>query len=298
MNGPLTYNDKPILVISPSGQDVYVAFNVKLASYVAVSHNYGETFSLEQTSNESLWWYTYGGTYAPDGSVYFAQAGESGNKTGGTSTNQGHVGGPDKLFVLKLRHDGTVAANAYLGESATPTPCSIPGCYVDYFAAQSSVAAGPSGGLMVAYTFNTQNAAPHQLYVRTSTNGVLWSKPILVNQKGDSNFPAIASGPTAGDFRLAWQDNRNSACWNCGGLGDWETWYSRTTTDGGSWGAAVQLSNLGSGASYKTALGYAFTDGDYFGLAVSPTGTNYAIWGEADGSSVYCCGGAWYTQGG
>ena len=58
MNGDLTYNDKPILEISPSGQDVYVAFNVKTASYVAVSHDYGQTFAQVQTSNESLWWYT------------------------------------------------------------------------------------------------------------------------------------------------------------------------------------------------------------------------------------------------
>src|SRR3989442_9053175 len=80
MNGALSYKDKPILLISPSGQDVYVAFNVKLASYVAVSHDAGRTFAQVKTSNESLWWYTYGGTYAPDGSVYFAQAGEAGAK--------------------------------------------------------------------------------------------------------------------------------------------------------------------------------------------------------------------------
>jgi hypothetical protein len=297
MNGDLTYNDKPILVISPSGQDVYVAFNVKLASYVAVSHNYGLSFSLEPTSNESLWWYTYGGTYAPDGSVYFAQAGEMGNKSTGKITNQGHVDGPDKIFVLKLHHDGSVAANTFLTKSATPTPCSIFQCYPDYFAAQAAVAADGAGHLMVAYTFNALNASPHQLYVRTSTNGVTWSSPILVNRLGDSNFPAIVSGPTTGDFRLAWQDNRNNGCWNCGGLGDWETWYTRTTNSGATWIGDVQLSNLGSGAPYKTPEGYNFTDGDYFGLAASPSGTNYVIWGEADGSSTYCCGGAWYAMG-
>ncbi len=302
MNGGLTYNDKPILEISPSGQDVYVAFNAKTASYVAVSHNYGLTFSLVRTSNETLWWYTYGGAYDPvDGSVYFAQAGEAGTTTNGagkTITNGGHVGGLEKIFVLHLNHAGTAWTNTFIEPSATPTPCSISACYVDYFAAQASVAVDTAGTAMLAYTENAVNGTPHDLYVRTSTDGVDWSGRILVNSIGDSNFPAIAAGPTAGDFRLAWQDNRNNACWNCGGLGDWNTWYTRTTNGGGKWIADVQLSNQGSGAPYKTPLGYAFTDGDYFGLAVSPsTGVNYVIWGEADGSSIYCCGGAWSTSG-
>ena len=302
MNGNLTYNDKPILEISPSGQDVYVAFNVKTASYVAVSHDYGRTFTQVETSNESLWWYTYGGAYDPvDGSVLFAQVGEAGTKVNGagkTLTNGGHTGGLEEIFVLKMDHAGTSWTNTYIDPSATPTPCAISGCYSDYFAAQASVAVDPSGGMKLAYTMNTANATPKDLYARTSTDGVHWSGRILVNALGDSNFPVVASGPTAGDFRLAWQDNRNSACWGCGGLGDWNTWYARTTIDGGKWTADVQLSNLGSGAWYKTASGYAFTDGDYFGLAVSPsTGVNYLIWGEADGSSLYCCGGAWFTSG-
>jgi hypothetical protein len=302
MNGALTYNDKPILEISPSGQDVYVAFNVKTASYVAVSHDYGQTFIQVKTSNESLWWYTYGGTYNPvDGSAYFAQAGESGTTTNGagkTITNAGHVGGPQKIFVLKMNHAGTSWTNTYIETSATPTPCAISACYVDYFAAQGSIAADSLGNLMLAYTANAVNGTPHSLFARTSADGVHWSGRILVNSLGDSNFPIVASGPAPGDFRLVWQDNRKNACWNCGGLHDWNTWYTRTTNDGGKWTADVRLSDLGSGAWYKTALGYDFTDGDYFGLAVNQvTGVNYVIWGEADGSSIYCCGGAWYTSG-
>jgi hypothetical protein len=298
MNAGLGYNDKPILVISPSGKDVYVAFNAKLASYVAVSHDFGQTFTLVKTSSESLWWYTYGGTYAPDGSVYFAQVGEAGAKTHGKMTNQGHTDGVQKIYVLKMNHDGTAWQNVYLGTSATATPCAIFGCYGDYFAAQAAVAADSNGHVTVAYTLNEANATPHALFVRTSTDGVSWSSPIRVNNQGDSNFPAIVAGPTAGDFRLAWQDNRKSGCWNCGGLGAWNTWFARTTDNGGTWTASVRLSDLGSGPPYKTLDGYAFTDGDYFGLAVDSSGTNYVIWGEANGASIYCCGGAWYTRGG
>src|SRR2546425_9596832 len=163
MNGALTYNDKPILLISPSGQDVYVAFNVKLASYVAVSHDAGRTFAQVKTSNESLWWYTYGGTYAPDGSVYFAQAGEAGAKTNGKGTNQGHTDGIQKIFVLKMKHDGTAWQNLYLDTSAKSTPCAVFACYGDYFSAQATVAADSTGHLVVAYTLNTADAAPHAL---------------------------------------------------------------------------------------------------------------------------------------
>ena len=71
-----------------------------------------------------------------------------------------------------------------------------------------------------------------------------------------------------------------------------------TSTDGGAtWGGQVRLSNLGSGAPYKHPDGYDFTDGDYFGIDVSITGVAHVIWGEADGSSLYCCGDVWFTKG-
>ncbi len=115
-----------------------------------------------------------------------------------------------------------------------------------------------------------------------------WSTGTLVNAQGDSNVPQIDRAPTAGDFRLAWQDNRT---------GQFNTWYARTTDGGSSWGPQVRLSNLSSGAPYKSPAGYTFTDGDYFGIAVSSTGVAHVAWGEADGSSLYCCGDVWYSRG-
>ncbi|HYT16664.1 MAG TPA: hypothetical protein VEO18_00245, partial [Thermoplasmata archaeon] len=227
----------------------------------------------------------------------FAQAGEAGAKTNGKRTNQGHTDGIQKIFVLKMNHEGTAWENVYVDTSMVATRCAISGCYGDYFAAQSSIAADAAGNLILAYTRNDVNGTAHKMYLRTSSDGVSWSSPVVFNDQGDSNFPAIAAGPTAGDFRLAWQDNRNAVCWDCGGLGSWNTWYAQTTDGGTAWTANVRLSNLEGGASYKTPAGYSFPDGDYFGLAVDSGGTNHVIWGEADGSSLYCCGGAWYTRG-
>ena len=59
----------------------------------------------------------------------------------------------------------------------------------------------------------------------------------------------------------------------------------------------MKLSNRTSGAPYKSPAGYTFPDGDYFAIAVSSAGITHAIWGEADGSSIYCCGDTWYAQG-
>src|SRR2546427_9166043 len=249
MNGALSYNDKPILVISPSGQDVYVAFNVKLASYVAVSHDAGQTFAQVQTSNESLWWYTYGGTYAPDGGVYFAQAGEAGAKTNGKRTNQGHTDGVQKIFVLKMNHEGTAWQNVYLDTSMVATPCAISECYGDYFAAQAAVAADAAGNLLVAYTRNDVNGTAHRMFIRSSSDGVSWSGTVLFNDQGDSNFPAIVAGPTAGDFRMAWQDNRNAAGLGCGGNRRWDRRERPKTEAGAPWAEGGRMCTRANGGA-------------------------------------------------
>jgi hypothetical protein len=290
MNGGLKYMDKPILVISPSGQDVYVAFNNKFDNMVVASHDYGQTFLPPQKVNEDhRWWYANGGAYAPDGHVYFALNGES------SLSGHGHdFDGPAEVALLRCTPlEKTPCANPTLtsfGEAAQPPPCLVPGCYPDYFAATGSIAIDAAGHMVFAYTFSNEPNGPKSLYVQTSDDAVNWSNKVLVNALGDSSVPQIDSGPTPGDFRLAWQDNRT---------GEFNTWYAQTTDGGANWGPQVRLSNLGPVAPYKSADGYTFTDGDYFGIAVSSTrpGIAHVIWGEADGSSLYCCGDVWYTKG-
>jgi hypothetical protein len=288
MNDGLTYMDKPILVISPSGRDVYVAFNHKFDNMVVASHDFGQTFLPPQKVNDDhLWWYATGGTIAPNGDAYFALDGES------SLSGKGHdFDGPVELALLRCsRSASTSCGNPTLtsfGVSAAPPPCPVSGCYSDYFAATSAIAIDGSGHMVFAYTFSSQANGPKSLYVRTSDDGVNWGTRILVNGRGDSSFADIEHGPGSGDFRLAWQDNRTGA---------FNTWYARSTDGGSRWGSQVRLSNLTSGAPYKSAAGYTFTDGDYFGMAVSSTGIAHAVWGEADGSSLYCCGDVWYTKG-
>ena len=280
MNGSLTYNDKPILAISPSGKDVYLAFNGKSDAYAVASHDYGATFSPPvKTNTDGFSYLAYGGTVAPNGNVYFGETGESKDALG-----------PEPVAVVGSRDGGRTWTTTILDTSQEAPPCSSKGCYRDFYSSQATVAADASGRLVFAYLLNVVPDAPKSLYVRTSTDGLAWSARSLVNADGDSNMPAIAAGPAAGDFRLVWQDDRNGGAWN--------TWYARTTDGGRSWSADVRLSDLGSGAPYKSPAGYAFPFGDYLGLAVDGGGTNHVIWGEGDG--IYTgggTGGSWFTRG-
>ena len=288
MNGGLRYMDKPILVISPSGRDVYVAFNDKFDSMVVASHDSGQSFLAPQKVNDDhLWWYANNGAIAPNGDVFFAVNGES------SLTGHGHdFDGPSKVALLRCSPSAaTSCANPRLipfADSAAPPPCPVPGCYPDYFAATGAIAIDATGRLVFAYTFTGVPNGPKSLFVQTSGDGVTWSARTLVNGHGDSSVPQIDRGPIAGDFRLAWQDNRTGA---------FNTWYASSSSGGATWSPDVRLSNLDSGAPYKSAMGYTFTNGDYFGIAVGSTGIAHVIWGEADGSSLYCCGDAWYTKG-
>jgi hypothetical protein len=287
MNGGLRYMDKPILVISPTGRDVYVAFNDKFSNMVVASHDFGQTFLAPQKVNDDhLWWYANGGAVASNGDVFFALDGES------SLSGHGHdFDGPDEVALLRCSPSPTRSCGnpvlTTFGVSAPPPPCPVAGCYPDYFAATGAIAIDPTDHMVFAYTFGEVPNGPKSLFVQTSDDGTTWGPPVLVNDQGDSSVPQIAAG-AAGDFRLAWQDDRT---------GRFNTWYSRSTDGGGTWGTQVRLSNLGSGAPYKHPNGYDFTDGDYFGLAVGSTGVAHVVWGEADGSSLYCCGDVWYTKG-
>ncbi len=84
---------------------------------------------------------------------------------------------------------------------ATP-PCGVSGCYPDYFAATGAIAIDGAGGTAFAYSFSSVTNGPKSLFVSTSSNGLTWTAPTLVNGLGDSNVPQMDRGPVSGDFRL------------------------------------------------------------------------------------------------
>ena len=139
MNGGLKYMDKPVMVISPSGQDVYVLFNDKFDNEVVASHDFGRTFLPPQKVNhDHLWWYANGGAIAPDGDAYFALDGET------SLSGHGHdFDGPAEVALLRCAPSGARSCGhpvlKSFGVAAAPPPCPVPGCYPDYFAATATL---------------------------------------------------------------------------------------------------------------------------------------------------------------
>jgi hypothetical protein len=281
IEGTLNYGDKPILIVSGNGADVYIGFNAKLAFYVAVSHDSGNSFAAPVlATTESLWYYSYGGIVAPNGTAYFAVAGETQIKNKET--------GPTNVELLSSSDGGHTWSDHYFATGQEGAACTVKNCYPDFYDPQDTITADEQGNLLFTYTKNDVVQGNNSIYISRSADGVNWTSPVVLNALGNSTSPELGIGPTPDDFRIAWQDNRN-------GTTAWNTWYARSTDGGVTWSNPVQLSNLSNGASYKSSLGYEFPFGDYMGLSVNSAGVNFVIWGE--GANVYSVGGTWYTKG-
>jgi len=274
------WGDKPWMALSGDGKDVYVAWNHG-DPYIAASHDFGATFGtpVRLTSpTNSLFYYPESGLVASDGTAYFSMSVETSKGTGAVD-----------LVLAKSTDGGASWAFLPVEHSEESPGCAVDVCITDEFQAQIVMAGDRAETIMVAYMKNEAAGTPKFFFSRTSTDGgMTWSAPSRINDLGDSGFPVITAGPAAGDFRVAWQDNRN-------GPTAWNTFYKRTTDGGLHWSDEVRLSDVGSGAPYKAADGYVFPYGDYFGIAADTRGTNFVIWGEGTGRGSG--GGCWFTKG-
>ena len=275
------WSDKPVLAVSADGRDVYIAFNAS-DSFVTVSHDSGATFSPPvRTSNDKRYWFHTGGAVAPDGSVYFAVTDYSLDYTGDAHIN-----------ILKSSNGGSTWSTIRVDTSKEAPRCDwSPGCYLGFFGPSAVLAIDAEGTIMLAYNAGDIAGAEQRMWVRTSTDGVNWSARSEISNGSptvNNAFPALAAGIAAGDFRIAWQDDR------LGSRIAWNTWYRRTTDGGNNWIEPVRVSDRPNGAPYKTADGYAFPYGDYFEIAIDAKSRTHLIWGE--GASYSGPGGTWYTR--
>ena len=283
------WNDKPWLSVSRDGQHVYLAFNSS-DSYVVSSHDGGATFSAPvKTNNDTRYWFHSGGAVHPTNPLiaYFA--------TSHFSSGQNYAGDAF-VAVLKTTNGGATWTTTQVDISREVPPCPwAAGCYTGFLGSSAALAIDSTGKLMIVYHVNSTPGVPEQMYVRTSLDGITWSarQQISVPSASVHNaFPAVAAHPTiANDFRVTWQDDRIQS------QTGWNTWYRRTTNGGSSWSSPdVRVSDLATGAPYKTANGYAFPYGDYHELSAGPDGKSHVIWGA--GASYTGPGGTWYTRGG
>jgi hypothetical protein len=282
-SGRPNWSDKPILASSSDGRDVYIGFNASL-SFVSYSHDHGATFSRPvRTSADKRYWFHNSGAVSPQGAVYFGAADFSQDYTGDAHIN-----------VLRSIDGGHSWRTIRVDTSREQPDCPwSPGCYLGFFGSSTALAVDPSGTIVLAYNAGDVPRGPQQMYARTSTDGGdTWTPRLEVSDGAPTTnnaFPALAAGPTPGDFRLIWQDDRN------GSTTAWNTWFRRTTDGGLTWSDPIRVSDLGVGAPYKNPDGYFFPYGDYVEIAVDGQGTSHLIWGE--GLSYVGPGGTWYTRG-
>ena len=282
-----SWNDHPWLGISQNGLHVYIGFNSS-DSYVVSSHDGGNTFSGPvKTNNDTLYWFHTGVAISPsNGNVAYVACSNFSNGT--------NYAGDAHIAVLKTTNGGTSWTTTTVDTSREVPSCPwAAGCGMGFLGSTAALAVDSAGKLMLVYHVNDTPDVPEQMYVRTSTDGVTWSarqKISVVSASVHNAFPAVVAHPiTAGDFRVTWQDDRVLS------QTGWNTWYRRTTNGGTTWSTDIRLSDLATGAPYKSASGYAFPYGDYHELAVSSDGWNHVVWGE--GASYSGPGGVWYTRG-
>jgi len=282
-NGPDTWGDRPTLVVSPDGLDVYVSYN-RGDIYVVASHDGGATFDPEvQVTSNGRQWFTSAGAVAPNGDVYFAAADYTSNYTGLTYIN-----------VLRSTDDGANWTTTLLDSSTEAPDCpTVDGCYFNFLGPEIGLAIDVNGLVMISYNAGDIALQPHRLWARTSSDGIVWSDRTEISSgiAGVNNsFPAmVASRTVPGDFRVVWQDDREDY------MAAWNTWMVNTLDGGASWSESELLSDLDAGAPYKGPLGYDFVYGDYFEIAIDGNDVNHIIWGA--GTSYTGPGGSWYTRG-
>jgi hypothetical protein len=260
--------DKDVLAVR--GQTVAVAFNAAQKVYAAVSHDGGSTWTttlVHDGSSQLGWSLAGGGGIDAQGNLYFTWDG---------FTQNGGAKGPVNLFVSESRDGGNTWSLTQLGTSGAPYPCG--NCGFAYLSAQMTMAIGSDDSIYLLWnsTVDQTDYAPERIYFARSTDhGATYSPRqdvSLAPQGVEHCFPAIVTGASSGDVRIAWMDTR---------AGPWNVYYRSSRDGGSSWTGESQISSYVAGFSYLTPTGFGMPYGDYFQMAVDDAGNTQAAWGEA-----------------
>ena len=267
---PQAHMDKPVSAIrgGTSAGNVYLAcWDDNTNLYSAVSHN-----GWASWTNSTVY------TLSFSNPTQFLCSGAGIDSKGNLYLASDWTNGPQSLVrVDKSSNGGSTWTEVFSAAGPAPYPCSNCGAG-SYFAPQINLAVGPDDAIYILWNNapTITDGAPNRIYFSVSTNyGTSWSMPqdvSLAPSGVEHSFPSVLAGPTAGDVRIAWQDNRNS--------GYWKTMYRSSTNGGGSFSAESFVSNYVSGYSYLTPSGYDFPYGDQFRMAIDSGGKIHMAWGE------------------
>ena len=267
--------------LAVQGDDVYVAFDIVHKFYVASSHDGGRSFASARMVAEGekrATTLTSGGVIDSTGTVYFSWV--SVHEHGKHMT-------PQDVFLTKSSDGGRTWSTLFVEKGQPEGPnCDAFACGWDFWGPQMVVAVDAGNSVYVAYNTGTVEEGSPTVWFRSSDDGgASWSDRIAVHSDESAAyhmFPAIVGG-AAGEVRVSWMDNRT---------GLFNTWY-RSSTDGGvSWGKEIRVSKFVRGFDYKERAGYAFTYGDYYGIAWDGSHVHIA-WGE--GPDYIGPGNVWYA---
>ena len=115
--------------------------------------------------------------------------------------------------MLSSGNGGASWRTRYVARSQQQPHCPVKDCPNDFYGAQIALAVDPAGTIMAAYAANATAQAPMRPYEITSADGGRsWTAPRGLGPGGTNagaDFPKVAPGPEPGDFRVAWEDDRN-----------------------------------------------------------------------------------------
>jgi hypothetical protein len=286
--GNVSWNDKPVLAVSDDGVHVYVSFNGPTGGdpYVVQSHNGGATWTQAKLVDSARYFFAFDADVAPDGTVYLGQSsilyGGGGNK--GTTP-----GGTIDQHVFVSTDQGATWTNRLVASMQPGPACDAAGCTPDFYLGHNALTVDATGRVVFLYDGAVTNGAPQRIEARQSTDrGATWSAAVVISNTAENSTSPAAEARGHGIVKAWWMQTN-------GGSDDaWNVWYRSSTDGGATWTAAVKLSDLGSGAAYKTPNGFLEVYGDYGEIDINSAGKAIAIWGE--GHSWTGPGGSWFAK--
>ena len=147
--------------------------------------------------------------------------------------------------------------------------CTAAGCPADYYPGHSAIAADANGNLVAAVRRRDRLAGATRRSTRgaSTDGGATWSARQALSTAGEmGDFPSVEIASATGDVR-AWYMQTNG-----GNFDAWNVWYRSSADGGATWAAPVKISDVTSGASYKTANGFLEPYGDYGETAITSAG--------------------------
>jgi len=271
------WSDKPVLAVSPDGQDVYVAFNGPSSgdSYVGVSHDGGDAFAPVKVTRNNRSFFAGAGFVAADGTVTFAE----------NNTNQDHTGNVHEIAETSI-DGGSHWTVSQVDVTPRQPDCTSAGCYDGFYGSVPGLAGDANGDLTMVYVGALVRRGPQRAFVRRSTDGGLtWSVRERISARGANAVSPTAVGAGPGDVRVWFMDDRT---------GRFNTWYRSSTDSGITWSQPARLSNAISGPPYVGPRGFPEDYGDYGEIDVTSDGHTVATWGEAP--SLHGPGGTWFNR--